>query len=92
MDVYYSIKQKQIQQLHQNKKTRYVSNNDKRIRRWMLQVNENQIFEDDEEIARKIENDSQGKCGWIKRCFYDCKRDTVEDYDITNVNLGVYFD
>ena len=43
----------------------------------MLQVDEHKIFEDDEEIARKIEFETQGKCGWIKRCFYDCKRDTV---------------
>ena len=36
--------------------TRYVSQSDKRIRRWALQVNEHTIFEDEEDTAEKLAN------------------------------------
>lgn len=57
--------------------SQYVSKEDHRIRRWALDVDERQIFEDDEEIARQLEDQMRGRCGWIKRCFYDCKREKV---------------
>ena len=35
---------------------------------------------------------TRGRCSWLKRCLYDCKKEKEVEHDITNINLGHYFD
>ena len=61
---------------------RYSSVDEMRIIRWVCDTDEKSFFEDEEEKERELERKTRGTCGWLKRCFYDCKSGKEIEHDI----------
>ena len=58
----------------------------------MLNYEDSTQLQDEDELNRIFDEKIRGRCSFLKRCIYDCKREDEKDYDITNVNLGLYFE
>lgn len=80
------LKKHQMRQ-SQNKQSRFVSENDRRVIRWVLNYDDQFHHQEEEEI-----NEVEGKCAWLRKVINDCKAESDDEYDITNVNLNLYFE